>query len=537
MSPQGPPAPPTPRSQDTAGSGASLLARGRAWLRGHERAVALWLAVGLVLIRCAPLSFFDAVFDSDQAIIGLMAKHLAEGRAVPVFTYGQDHLLGSQAWMAAPLFWAFGPSVVALKAPLVLVNVVTAVLLVWLLDRELTLRPLTALIVASPFLLAPPGTAIYFVEASGSQIEPFLVVMLLWLTRRRQLLFGAILGLGYLQRVFAAYAFGAYLLLELLDRSLLTRGGFIRTVKTGVGFTAVWYVVGTIRTHAGSAWGPATSGEYFGFPSPVSDAATLNIGLLLERFCFDIASLPRTIPAFLGPFLSTFMGGHREPLVFLSIPSDGTQGVDGLWVLLGATLLVALLRLVWLTARRPSVLWGPQARFGTYLLAVGGISTAAYLVSQCGRVGPTTMRYTLLTLLGIIGLVACHLAVETRPALRRLTVGVVTLWAVLTLGTHTRLLAEFVEAPPENNRQTLADYLVDNGIRYGYADFWDVYSTMFLADEQVILSSTSVSYVQQYEWIVQNHQDEAVWILREPCEGGRQATDVHWICPPRPGTW
>ena len=43
-------------------------------------------------------------FDSDQAIFGLMAKHLSELRALPVFMYGQNYILGVEAWMAAPLF-------------------------------------------------------------------------------------------------------------------------------------------------------------------------------------------------------------------------------------------------------------------------------------------------------------------------------------------------------------------------------------------------------------------------------------------------
>ena len=85
--------------------------------------------------------FFDAVFDADQAIVGLMAKHMAEGRTLPVFQYGQDYQLGIEAWLAAPIFWLFGPSVLALKLPLLGINIALAVLLIALLERELGLRP------------------------------------------------------------------------------------------------------------------------------------------------------------------------------------------------------------------------------------------------------------------------------------------------------------------------------------------------------------------------------------------------------------
>src|SRR4029079_1186882 len=69
------------------------------------------LAVVLVLVRCFPATWYEQLnFDSDQAIVGLMAKHLAEGRAFPLFFYGQHYMLGVQSWMAAPLFLIGGPS-------------------------------------------------------------------------------------------------------------------------------------------------------------------------------------------------------------------------------------------------------------------------------------------------------------------------------------------------------------------------------------------------------------------------------------------
>ena len=101
----------------------------------QERGLVFTLAAGLVLLRSAVFVFFDAVFDSDQAIVGLMAKHLSDGRTFPVFTYGQDYQLAIEAWIAAPLFWLFGPSVVALKLPLLAINIMLAVLLIALLER------------------------------------------------------------------------------------------------------------------------------------------------------------------------------------------------------------------------------------------------------------------------------------------------------------------------------------------------------------------------------------------------------------------
>src|SRR4026207_2589032 len=60
----------------------------------------------------------ESYLDSDQAIVGLMAKHLSELRAFPVFLYGQTYMLGVEAWLAAPLFPLFGVSAPRLTPPL-----------------------------------------------------------------------------------------------------------------------------------------------------------------------------------------------------------------------------------------------------------------------------------------------------------------------------------------------------------------------------------------------------------------------------------
>ena len=95
----------------------------------RARAIAALLAV-LIVARSAVFVFWPgAHFDSDQAVTGLMAKHLAELRAFPVFWYGQTYMLGVEAWLAAPLMAVFGASVTALKLPLLAMNVGIALLL------------------------------------------------------------------------------------------------------------------------------------------------------------------------------------------------------------------------------------------------------------------------------------------------------------------------------------------------------------------------------------------------------------------------
>src|SRR5215475_6846715 len=100
----------------------------------------LWLAIGaaaaLVVFRSFVFLRYEQNFDSDQAIVGLMAKHLSEFRSFPLFFYGQNYMLGVEAWIAAPFFWVGGPTVAMLRLPLMLINIAVVVLLLRLLTAS-----------------------------------------------------------------------------------------------------------------------------------------------------------------------------------------------------------------------------------------------------------------------------------------------------------------------------------------------------------------------------------------------------------------
>src|SRR5438046_8030408 len=58
---------------------------------------------------------------SDEAIIGLMGKHILEGRYFPFYMYGQPYNAGAawEAYLAAIAFALFGVSVISLKSCIV----------------------------------------------------------------------------------------------------------------------------------------------------------------------------------------------------------------------------------------------------------------------------------------------------------------------------------------------------------------------------------------------------------------------------------
>ncbi len=95
----------------------------------NDRGDKLFLALSMLLAVLVRLDFMRATqwsIDADEAIVGLMGKHILEGRSLPVFYYGQHYMGSLEAILAAGSFALFGTTPFALS----LVPLVFAVLLV-----------------------------------------------------------------------------------------------------------------------------------------------------------------------------------------------------------------------------------------------------------------------------------------------------------------------------------------------------------------------------------------------------------------------
>ena len=87
-----------------------------------------WFIIALIVLAAAVrftiLALSQTHVHSDEAIIGLMAKHISEGRSFPFYMYGQPYNASAagEAYFAAVLFKLFGVSVVTLKTAIVLLS-------------------------------------------------------------------------------------------------------------------------------------------------------------------------------------------------------------------------------------------------------------------------------------------------------------------------------------------------------------------------------------------------------------------------------
>ena len=131
-----------------------------------------WLCAILLigfLVRLHFLWITSAGIESDEAIVGLMAKHMSEGRAWPIFYYGQNYLGSFEAILTSFVFRLIGVSNFSLKCvPFIfsLFHIIAVYELACLLFGKHAAR-VTALCVAVP----PSALLIWSLKARGGFIE------------------------------------------------------------------------------------------------------------------------------------------------------------------------------------------------------------------------------------------------------------------------------------------------------------------------------------------------------------------------------
>ena len=487
----------------------------------------LAIVVALVVLRALVYLLFEQVaFDSDQAINGLMAKHLSQGRAFPLFFYGQTYMLAVEAWVAVPFFWIGGPTVGALRFSLLTWNIAFGVLLVVGLQRDAGLRPWTALVPALFFLAAPASVSKQLIEAQGGIIEPFVYIALLWFLRRRPLWFGAMLAIGFRNREFTMYAVPVLLALELLTGEL-NRSRVRDWLLSMVMFLAVWEAIEALIPFADLA-GPGTQGQLLG------GFTRSQIGNLVDRFNARPGEMVERATR-MGPALLAWFAGGAQ--VETSLPIR-----DRPWLvwLSGACLLAATGRLLLLMGPRADA-WRDRsfvrqlrvpisrAPFAWYVLGVGVVAVATFMAGKPVLAGYS--RYAILGLLIPVGLTAAILALEPRRFVRVGVTVLVLAWAALAVVDHMSVLVTNIRKPPANPLRELADRLVERHVPVASAGYWQAYVATFLAQERVRVASNDFVRIQEYQDLFFERLRDARVLEERPCPGGERV--ARWyLCNP-----
>jgi len=481
-------------------------------------------ALAVVLRSFVYLLFEQLSFDSDQAIMGLMAKHLTEGRAFPLFFYGQTYLLAVEAWAAAPIFLIAGPSVAALRASLLGWNLAFAWLLMATLRGHNNMSAWLALVPALIFVLAPPSIATDLINAQGAIVEPFVYVAALWLLRRRPLWFGAVLGIGFRNREFVAYSIPALIIVELaageVDRKRITEW-----LAAAVAFAAILQAVEALKPYA-DLMGPGTRGRTF---AALSGSELSN---LRDRFDFAVGALPGRARELLPQILGWFSGARQ---VNTTLPIGNRR-----WLAFPAAACLMLFAgralLLLFRPAAPDESWrvavaGRVARadYAVYLTVVGTIAIVAFIAGKPVLAGYS--RYVLLGLLAPIGVIATFLILEPSESARRAAAALVIAWALLMTVDHVAIAASYIRNPDVNVNRIVADTLVAERMTTAVAGYWRAYVITFYARERLHVASWDFVRIQTYQDELAAAGGRAVAIADRPCPGGR-AVSALYVCGP-----
>jgi hypothetical protein len=502
----------------------------RAWTAHRGLVLALAAAAALVFARSfVYLAYEQSFFDSDQAIFGLMAKHLIEGRAFPLYCYGQTYMLAVDAWVAAPFFLLLGPSVMSWHLSLVALNLATVVLLIAIFYRASGLTPTFALLATLVLAFTPPLTAASLIEGAAG-IGPVLCVPILWLLRRRPLWFGLVLAIGSLCRPFTAYVVPVLLVQQAWDRSLWRRDTLRFWLVAAAVTAATMQTVKALEPYS-DLMGPGTRGELIG------GYGGSQVGTVADRIEFIPSELPVRVETMIADDLPGLYGLK---------PIDNAIARQGhtwaLWPIivacgigLGAVMLTARRRR---PTRQPSGAaadraGGPQRRlaFPVFLLGVGIVAVLVYIITRPPDL--VVHRYLLLSLYVPIGVVSLIFAAPTPRWVHGIVATAVVIAGVGSGIDHWRQVERYWGGRQPNDLRVLADELVRRHIHVAMAGYWRAYKITFLTDEQVKVASSDVVRISEYQRLADAEGPNLITIQDEPCAGGEHVS-AWYLCKGTP---
>jgi len=142
----------------------------------RKPAVTVWLIVAILLqagLKIGLLIFNRVPFNSDEAVVALMARHILQGEG-PIFFYGQAYMGSLDAYLVAAGFWIFGEQVWVIRLVQCLLFLGTIWLTWWILAKWAGLARAAN---AAALLLAIPAVnlTLYTTASLGGYGEALLL--------------------------------------------------------------------------------------------------------------------------------------------------------------------------------------------------------------------------------------------------------------------------------------------------------------------------------------------------------------------------
>jgi hypothetical protein len=492
-------------------------------------AVALAMAALAVTVRLPFLISGKIAFDSDEAVEGLMARHVLQGE-LPVFFWGQTFKGVPEVYLSAAAFAVFGASVIVLKAvTLVLFALFIAtnvVLLDTIADRW------TAVAASLLLIISPPALVFWSLDASAEYVwlmllgAVLLVTLIGWQQRPARFTLAAIgfvTGLAlWIQPVFVFYLIPIGIILASgMPRRIGSRPAIITYV---VGAIAALYLALALTAFLTGGFSVSVGGIVLGARAPQK---LLGIAALASALAF-LAHMGTTRPRefvrhslrrgwpFVGGFVlgyapvigySLFVQPARGPLrnadlrkLFAAAPDIFGKVIPilaGFKIATTERLPIPLVAAVPGAAALVAWLWFHRRRFGGFvrmhperpdiasdffplfvaLVPLVFLASGAYLDTQ-------SYRYLIPWYAGLS--VACASGCLTLARGRR-TVATALVGLILAVQCWQQVIWYRKLSPDVESRRAI-DCLERNRIRGGFADYWTSYKLTFLSNERLIVA-------------------------------------------------
>jgi len=432
----------------------------------------LWLALLLGLaLKTLILATGSVTFDSDEAIVALMARHITQG-ARPIFFYGQHYMGALDAYLISLAFLLLGQSVLVVRL-VQLVLFMGVVGTTYALSSRLSQNRLAATAAALLVALPPVMVGVYTTATLGDYVEILLLGNLLLLAGWRMAespdggpfwlwgVWGFLAGLGWWSMslvVVTAVPAAIYILRQ--HRSHLPWGRIL-VAALGAALGAAPWLAAAFHVGLAATLGAVSGGG----PGEV-------LARLFAEWPTRVVSLfTFGLPALLG---------LRPP-----------WNLDWIALPLGIPLAMVYLAALWAALRQPI---DPPTRARRLTLAASWWLLALVMLGPLGF--DPSGRYLLPLYPLLVTLLADWLI--RLPRLRRLSLALVgvllayNLWGTLRAvrDNPPGLSAQFnpIAAIPEDHNGELLAFLDEIGVHSAYTHYWVAYRFAFLTGEQVCFS-------------------------------------------------
>lgn len=440
------------------------------------------LAVAAVS-RCLLLASQSISFHSDEAIVGLMARHILANER-PTFFYGQAYMGSLDAWFVALGFRLLGESVQTIRlvqSALYLVVVITAYYAAWVLSRRVNVATICALTFAIPPVLVALYTTATLGGYNETLIAGHLVVALGYSAAHtcrgswfRWLMLGIVAGIGWwVNALIVIYALPtAVYLLHRTVRGDIEHGALMLTAA-GIGFllgSSPWWVFAIQND-----WMPLR----FFLPDVLGGREV--VGAV-------IPSVP------IGDRLVGMFAFGLPAVIGMRFPWAGDYFAPGAGVVV---LLIALSAVITLLSRsrRPTNTGDNGLMPGASSLMLGIILVLGLLFLGTRFSSDPSGRYFLPLTLPLGAALGAWIDTRTQRAAAYaaliFVLGYYGAGQVTAANTPSGMTTQFVAQThlPNSDDTALIAWLNQQNIRHGYSTYWVSFRLAFLSREHIQFSA------------------------------------------------